>query len=106
MRDIDWGTAAQWAGVVAALFIAIWGAMRQRGEKAIEDMAGDLRRIFERLDEADHRISKVEVEIAHVPTKDQLHALDVKITALGATMSSVASTLNRLQEHILEREAR
>lgn len=105
----DWGNGAQItsAGVAAlAFFMSIFAIFRQRGEKDISDLRSDQARIFHRLDEIDQRVAKVEVEIEHVPTKDQLHALDVKITAQGATLTSILSTMNRLQEFFLERESK
>jgi predicted nucleic acid-binding Zn-ribbon protein len=109
MSQVEWGNVAQFlsagtAGV--ALIVSIFSMLRSRGEKDVSELRGDLSRIFERLDETEQRLSKVEVEIEHVPTKDQLHALDVKITAQGATLTSILSTMNRLQEFFLEREAK
>jgi hypothetical protein len=91
---------------VTALVLSFFSIFRQRNDKDIGDLRADQGRIFQRLDEMDQRLSKVEVEIEHVPTKDQLHALDVKITAQGATLTSILSTMNRLQEFFLEREAK
>lgn len=110
MKDgLEWGNVAQFlsaGAALVALIISIFSIFRQRNEKDVSELRADQGRIFQRLDEIDQRVAKVEVEIEHVPTKDQLHALDVKITAQGATLTSILSTMNRLQEFFLEREAK
>ncbi len=102
---MDWGTTAQWGGVLlsmAAIVIA-WVNRRTDAIKNVED----------RLDRHDARISKVETEVAHLPSKDlttrielSLMELNGRLNTLSATLTPVSKISDRLQEFLLEQAAR
>lgn len=126
---IEWGSAPQWISGMVAL-IAFLISVRAMSSKASDDKIdkveqallakiGEVKsavdgldkrereegaRIFERLDSSETRVAKLEVEIEHMPTKDALHDLDVKITKQSAMLESMLAIVDRLQEHILSRE--
>ncbi|MBY6244122.1 DUF2730 family protein [Methylosinus sp. Sm6] len=93
---MDWGTAAQWAGTAAALAIAVWSRFSNRSDDDVKGMQSDLRRLFERVDGVEVRIGKIEVEVEHLPTKDEVHAIDVKITTLDARVAAMIERVNTL----------
>jgi hypothetical protein len=122
---IDWGTAPQWiSGVVS--FMAFGVSLRAMSTKASDDKIdalksdiGDVKasitsldkrvlsedaRIFERQDEAESRLARLETELQHLPTKDSLHAIEVKLTEQGTMLRALMATLDRLQNHLLARE--
>lgn len=110
---MDWGTAAQWAGTGTAIVIAVSGGFLRRNDQDVKGMQSDLRRLFERLDNVEVRVGKIEVEVKHMPTKDEVHAIDVKITTLGTRVDSMierVSTLihlyERAQDRLAEAESR
>lgn len=93
---MDWGTAAQWAGTAAALVIAVWSRFSNRSDQDVKGIQSDLRRLFERVDGVEGRVGKIEVEIEHLPTKDEFHALDSKITGLASKFDAMAERINTL----------
>lgn len=100
---MDWGTAAQWAGTATAISLGVWAAFSKKSEKALEglehDVHGvqsDLRRLFERVDGVENRVGKIEVEVEHLPTKDEFHQLHTQITKLDAKFDSVLYKLDTL----------
>jgi MoxR-like ATPase len=48
----------------------------------------------------DRRIQKLEDVLPHMPTKDDVHALDQKITKLETHLSSVGHTVNRIDDFL------
>lgn len=99
---MDWGTAAQWAGTATALVLAVWGKFSNRNDQDVKGVQSDLRRLFERVDDVEVRIGKIEVEVDHLPTKDEVHAIDSKIMGLSARVEAMIERLNTLI-HLYER---
>lgn len=95
-ESIDWGTVGQWAGVAAAIAIAIWGAMSSRNEKAIDELRMDRNLLFSRIDNVERDVAAMKVEIKHLPTNDDLHALDVKVTRIETKFDSLLDKLDTL----------
>ncbi|WP_210332649.1 DUF2730 family protein [Methylosinus sp. H3A] len=110
---MDWGTAAQWAGTATAIGLGVWAAFSKKSDKALEgverDVHGaqsDLRRLFERVDGVEVRLGKIEVEVEHLPTKDEFHQLHTEITKLDAKFDSVLYKLDTLVSQYERAEAR
>jgi hypothetical protein len=93
---MDWGTAAQWAGTGTAIVIAVWGGFLRRNDQDVKGMQSDLRRLFERIDVAEVRLGKIEVEVEHLPTKNEVHAIDSKIVGLDARVVAMIDRVNTL----------
>lgn len=55
---------------------------------------------LERFKEHDRRIQKVEDGVPHQPTKEDLHALSVKMVELGTKMEGLAHTVDRMDRHL------
>lgn len=128
MNDIAWGTASQWAGTLAAIVIAVWGALSKRDEKAFDELKAtfnravlDLRkddaRLFERIDRLEADMTAQKVEIKHLPTRQEFHAMDVKVSrieakidarfeAITGKIDTVIQQNERAQDRLAEREDR
>lgn len=129
MKDgLEWGTLAQWVGPwitgVIAIIIALRGNSSRRDEKALDGLKEDIdelrkddARLFERADKIEQRMAAVETEIKHLPTREEMHRIDTKITAIGATLEARFESLSqqlgtiiaqneRAQDRLAEREDR
>jgi hypothetical protein len=124
----EWGTAGQWAGTFAAIVIAVWGALSRRDQKAFDELKAslneavhDLReddaRQFERIDRLEADVTAVKVEIKHLPTRDEFHQIDVKVSRIDAKIDArfdamtqkidtVIQQNERAQDRLAEREDR
>ncbi|WP_225205370.1 DUF2730 family protein [Novosphingobium huizhouense] len=107
----------QWLSVVALLIgIAnaawIWISRPARDtnkridetNERVDDLAAaaDARadRHREDLKNHDRRIQKLEDVLPHMPTKDDLHGLDQKITRLDTHVTSVSHTVQRIDDFL------
>jgi phage shock protein A len=126
--NFEWGTASQWAGTGAAIVIAVWGALSRRDQKAFDelktslnDAVHDLReddaRQFERIDKLESDVTALKVEIKHLPTREEFHQIDVKVTRIDAKIDArfdaitqkidtVIQQNERAQDRLAEREDR
>jgi hypothetical protein len=124
----EWGTAGQWAGTFAAIVIAVWGALSRRDQKAfdelktslneaVHDLREDDARQFERIDRLEADVTAVQVEIKHLPTRDEFHQIDVKVSRIDAKIDArfdamtqkidtVIQQNERAQDRLAEREDR
>lgn len=124
---IEWGNIAQiWAAGISSLaFIVSMVAMfRQRNDKAIDEIKDDIEglstnvgELYQQDKKLNERMATVETEIKHLPTRDELHRIDTKITAIGATLEARFEALSRqlgtiiaqnerAQDRLAEREDR
>ena len=117
---MDWGTAGQWAGVLAAITIAIWGAMSKRNEKQIEGLGSDIRELkgdrntlFKRLDTVERDVAVIRSEVEHLPTKDEMHVLEMKVVGIDGKMDAMLDKIGtligqnaRAEERVIEAERR
>ncbi len=124
----EWGTAGQWAGTAAAIVIAVWGALTRRDQKAfdelktglnkaVDDVPEDDARQFERIDRLESEVTALEVEIKHLPTRDEFHQIDIKVSRIDAKIDArfdamtqkidtVIQQNERAQDRLAEREDR
>lgn len=125
---LEWGTLAQWVGPwvtsAVAILIALWGNFSRRDEQALDGLKNDIEGLSENVGELyqqdkklNERMATVENEIKHLPTRDELHRIDTKITAIGATLDArfesisrqigtLISQNERAQDRLAEREER
>lgn len=124
MGQMEWGSIAQWASPIVTLFVAVWAVKRAGNKEAIDslkDEIGKLRdedgRLFDRVDKVESRVATVETEIKHLPTKEEMHRIDTKITEIGARIEARFGALadkidlviqqnERAQDRLAEREDR
>lgn len=57
---------------------------------------------YDRFKEHDRRIQKLEDGQPHQPTKEDLHALSLKMAELGTKMEGLAHTVDRMDRHLRE----
>lgn len=86
---MDWGTAAQWAGVFAAIGIAIWAARAKRHDEALKELSGNVEGCGKKLAAHETRLAFLETDIKHLPTKDDFHKLQVGMTELSGQMGVI-----------------
>lgn len=119
-NSVDWGTAAQWAGVMTAIAIAIWGALSKRDDKRLDGLNGDIcelkadrTTLFVRVDKIERDVAVIRSEVEHLPTKEEMHELELKIVMLNGKMdtlidkvSTLVAQYARAEERVLEAELR
>lgn len=105
-----------WVAIVALLIgiantIAAWIARPGRELKealsllakgtddAIEALEGVM---LERFKDHDRRVQRLEDDRPHQPTKEDLHALSLKMTELGTQMAGLSRTVDRMDRHLRE----
>lgn len=132
---MDWGNLAQIAAAVvgvAGFLTSLWAARSARFDnqiaavadeakdalaRAVETQAktnseirADIARAFERTDANDQRLSRVETELAHLPNKDMVHALQLGMSELKGQMAAlvervtpIARSIDRVEQSLIER---
>lgn len=102
---------SRWLGVLALLVSisnTIWVWVSQGGrrlEQWKEEVEGD-------IDDHDSRIQGIEGELKHLPSKDAVNALNIKLTSMDgklgkfeSELDSVARTARRIEDHLLREKA-
>lgn len=123
----DWGNLAQIAVAVVSILgfaTSLWAARAKRFDdqikaisKAFEEQVAairaDIGRSFERTDGAEQRLARVENELAHLPNKDMVHALQLGMSELKGQMAAlvervtpIARSIDRVEQSLIERAER
>lgn len=119
--DVEFGNVAQWIALAISLITVAWGAITVRTkaaadkvdllEKAMADKAstGRMAAAEDRLARMDSRLTALENELRHLPSRDQTHKLEIAIAQMSGQLnvmserlSPVAAISERLQEYLLE----
>ncbi|QPT09861.1 DUF2730 family protein [Sphingomonas paucimobilis] len=96
-----------------ANLIWMWLAqMRQPGEKAIQELQKLCQGLDSEGEAVARRVDRIESEMRHVPTKDDLHEVKNSITAMIGQMKVVETevaaatrTMRRIEDHMREEKA-
>ena len=120
----DWGNLAQIAAAlvgIAGFLTSLWAARSKRfddkidavirkNESAVDGLRPDIARAFERIDRAESCIARVENELAHLPNKDMVHALQLGMSELKGQMATlvervapIARSIDRVEQSLIER---
>jgi hypothetical protein len=98
---MDSGTIAQW-GAVGLSLVAIAISWINRRADAIDALE-------RRQDRHDARLQKVEADMAHLPSVDSIHKLEVSMTEIKGQLAVVSESVrpikaiaDRLQDAIIE----
>jgi hypothetical protein len=101
---MDWGTAAQWGALLVALIALIRGEFRSQDK----DYKDDLKAVDKHFEAVDARVGKLETDMAHLPGKDLVHALQLSMMELKGQMAVVVERVgpikavaDRMQELLL-----
>lgn len=119
-EGLEWGNVAQfWAAAVSsvALIVSVFAIFRNRDDKAFDEIKDDIVELFQQNKKTVERLTAVETEVKHLPTKEELHKIDTKITAIGATidarfeavtqqLGTIIAQNERAQDRLAEREDR
>ena len=113
--DID--IAGKWVGLVALLLsIAnlLWAWLsrpardlgtrldkhREETDEQIDEVTKRIEVTFEGLKTHDRRIQRVEDELRHLPTKEDIQQLEVKVVAVKTELDSATRVLVRIDDHL------
>lgn len=107
------GLVALLMGIANALWLWISRPARDTN-KRIDDTIGkvdDLEEAFqdrvdrhrEDLKEHDRRIQRLEDQLAHLPTKEDLHKVANQLTAVKTELDSIASAVRRIDDFLRNR---
>lgn len=127
-EGIEWGNVAQifgpWITSGVAIAIAIWGNYNERDQNALNEIKDsvevlrrdnkaeneavrrDMGRLFERQDKTDQKLAAVEKEVEHLPTRNEVHALAVKVTEIGATINARFQSLGEKLDLVIAQNER
>jgi hypothetical protein len=101
---MDWGTTAQWGAFLLALLALVRGELRSQDKDYKEDMKS----VEKHFENVDGRVGRVESELAHMPGKDLVHALQISMVELKGQMAVVVERVgpikavaDRMQELML-----
>lgn len=129
MNDgIEWGNLAQifgpWITSAVAVAIAVWGNYNERDQNALNEIKAsvddlrkenksendtirrDIARLFERQDKTDQRLAAVENEVEHLPTRNELHQLGLKVTEIAATINARFQSLGEKLDLVIAQNER
>lgn len=102
--DID--SVAKWVGLIA-LLLSIGNLLWAWLSRPARDMKEHVEQANERIDEMfeglkghDRRIQRVEDDLRHLPTKDDLQQLEVKVTAVKTELDMAVRVLTRIDDHL------
>ena len=96
---MDLETLNRWVAIFALLIgiaNAVWFWVTSPGKEArkrFDDMLDNLKT-------HDRRIQTVENEVKHLPTKDDMAKLDLKLTRVETECESMGRTLRRIDDHL------
>jgi hypothetical protein len=102
-RMIDWGTAAQWAGVMLSLFSMIgaftaWLSVRGKAtQEAINRIEHDADTQMQALD---RRVTTIEVDLRHAISKSDLAEIYDRLKANGETTASMNARLGTIETSV------
>ena len=97
-----------WASLVA-LILSIGNMIWVFMMRGVRETADKVQQQEIKLTEHDRRIQKVEGELEHMPTKDELHELQLTMSGIAGKLerfegelSSVSRTVTRIEEYLRE----
>ncbi len=72
----------------------------RRIDRHAEDIDGRVDATLDNLKAHDRRIQRVEDDLRHLPTKNDLHALEQKVTAIKTELDIMARVLTRIDDFL------
>ncbi|MFD1330244.1 DUF2730 family protein [Mycoplana ramosa] len=101
---------SQYLGLALAV-IALLGHAKGYFSSGEKNLTSRTEQVEGKLVEHDRRIQRIEDELKHLPSKDQVNDIklamsDLKgtVAVLGESMASVSRTVHRLEDYLKERE--
>lgn len=97
---------SQWISILA-LLLGIANLLWAWVSRPARDVGARVDEANERIDDAfeglkghDRRIQRVEDDLRHLPTKHDLHELELKITAIKTELDSIAKVVGRIDDFL------
>ncbi|WP_020179659.1 DUF2730 family protein [Methylopila sp. M107] len=88
-------------------FLAIWGVAQRSASHG--DVAGLIERVSgleHKVDIADARVADVERKISHLPTGDQVHAVELRLERLTTAFEAVSRQTERVHDYLMSEAKR
>lgn len=102
-------TISQWGALVAlglSIGNLLWAWVSRPARdvgKRVDDANDRIEEMFEGLKGHDRRIQRVEDDMRHLPTKEDLHALSTKVTGVKTELDIIARVVTRIDEFLRSR---
>lgn len=106
----------QWAPILFSAASLLLAISVQRRQAQLREMEGIGKRVADgesEVDELRERLGRLEVDMAHLPTKDQVHRLELRVEGIGGdtkamneTLKAVAASSSRVENYMLQAERR
>ncbi|WP_020179799.1 DUF2730 family protein [Methylopila sp. M107] len=98
--DADFGVIAFVLFIVFAfLFLGIWGVAQKSASKAdVGNLEVKVALLESKMDTTDKRVVDVERAISHLPTKDHVHAIEVRVERIATALESVVRQTHLIYE--------
>lgn len=97
---------SQWVSIMA-LLLSVGNLLWAWISRPARDVGARVDEANERIEEAmdglkghDRRIQRVEDDMRHLPTKHDLHAVEMKITAIKVELDTVAKVVGRIDDFL------
>jgi hypothetical protein len=97
---------SQWVGIIA-LLLSIANLLWAWVSRPARDVGARVDEVDDRIDEAfegltghDRRIQRVEDDVRNLPTKDDLHRVDMKVVSIKTELDIVARVVTRIDEFL------
>ncbi len=88
-----WLDAAQ-VGFTALIGLYVWLSKGPKeSKKAVEDLS-------KRVDQSEQKIAAIELRLEYVPTQDEFHKLDNKVTGLVSQVESVHGRMRSIEKKL------
>lgn len=103
---MDLGAFNQWLSVIALLLSIgngawIWVSRPARDlGKRIDDVSESVDDAFDGLKGHDRRIQRVEDDLRHLPTKADLHKIEMSQTSMKTELDTIARVVNRIDDFL------
>lgn len=98
---MEWGIVAQWASLAFSVFAFVFAIWRRRDD--------DVEEFETQLAKGESRLTKLEADMAHLPSKDSMHELQLTVEGMKGQLAVIAERVapikaisERLQESMLE----
>nr|WP_246385446.1 DUF2730 family protein [Novosphingobium hassiacum] len=97
---------SQWVSIVA-LLLSVANLLWAWISRPARDVGARVDDVNDRIDEAmdglkghDRRIQRVEDDMRHLPTKKDLHEVEIKITSIKTELDVVAKVVSRIDDFL------
>lgn len=100
---VDLDIASQWVSL-AALLLGIGNLLWAWISRPARDVGKRVDDLDTRIDDHGQRIQRIEADISHLPTKNDVHQLDQKLIAVTTELNMIARVVTRIDDNMRNRQ--